>query len=95
MDEWWNMLWQLKIPHKVKNFTWKACLSWNPTVVNLSKKGMPVEDLCPCCLRKLEFSLHAIWGYSKLKQVSSSVYFMTNQKWCDKASVLDFFLFYS
>ncbi|KAK2640820.1 hypothetical protein Ddye_022583 [Dipteronia dyeriana] len=39
---WWNMLWQPKIPPKVKKFIWKTCLNWILTTVNLYKSGMLV-----------------------------------------------------
>ncbi|KAK0595652.1 hypothetical protein LWI29_008728 [Acer saccharum] len=62
---------------------------------NLSKKGMAVDDLCPICSRGRESTLHAIWNCSKLKQVRSNVPFMSNNKWCDNASALDFLLFHT
>ncbi|KAI9168825.1 hypothetical protein LWI28_002497 [Acer negundo] len=58
-------------------------------------QGEPRDGEMCWCFRRPEITLHAIWGCSKLNQVRSSLPLMFNHKWSDKASVLDFLLFYS
>lgn len=35
----WKRIWQLKIPPKIRIFTWKACVNALPTMLNLKKRG--------------------------------------------------------
>lgn len=40
----WNRVWKLRIPNKIKNFFWRACLEALPTLVNLQgKKNLEVS----------------------------------------------------
>ncbi|KAL5554514.1 hypothetical protein UlMin_041915 [Ulmus minor] len=36
MQQWWKILWGLKLPPKVKSFCWKLCKGWLPTSLALS-----------------------------------------------------------
>ena len=56
----WRKLWHLHIPSKIKIFAWKACVDALPTMVNLQKRGIGVNDLCPCCGFESETLFHSI-----------------------------------
>jgi ribonuclease HI len=64
---WWNALWKLSIPLKIKFFIWKACYDWIPSLSNLARRGLHVVDCCPFCNRFGETTVHALWGCHKLK----------------------------
>lgn len=36
----WKKMWQLKLPAKIRIFTWKACMEGLPTRLNLGRKGL-------------------------------------------------------
>lgn len=42
----WRTLWHLKLPNKVKNFTWNACLDNLPTKMNSLKRGVLSSAIC-------------------------------------------------
>ncbi|KAK4559009.1 hypothetical protein RGQ29_008306 [Quercus rubra] len=50
--EVWKAIWNLRVPNKIKVFSWRACRSILPTRVNLSKKR----------ITKLETEIHALWN---------------------------------
>lgn len=58
--KFWNGLWKLKIPHKVKLFAWRACKEILPTKVNLLSKRVEVDGACSFCQHSLEDSAHAL-----------------------------------
>ena len=67
LQGWWNTLWKLKIPLKVKIFIWKSCFDWILAMSNLVRHGMQVVDVCPVCFSAGESTIHALWGCSKLR----------------------------
>ncbi|TXG48048.1 hypothetical protein EZV62_027342 [Acer yangbiense] len=52
----------VKSGYKVKVFLWRACNEWIPTLVNLTKRKVPVHGLCPMCTNSFETTIHALWG---------------------------------
>lgn len=42
--EVWKAIWNLRVPNKIKVFSWRACRSILPTQVNLSKKRIVVDN---------------------------------------------------
>ena len=49
----WKVLWNLKIPNKMKVFGWRAYANIFPTRVNLVRRRVLTDDKCPLCLRNL------------------------------------------
>ena len=45
----WKWIWQLKIPPNIRIFTWKACVNALPTMLNLRKRGVNIDGMCPLC----------------------------------------------
>uniref|UniRef100_A0A803PQ00 Uncharacterized protein n=1 Tax=Cannabis sativa TaxID=3483 RepID=A0A803PQ00_CANSA len=47
-SEFWNDLWRLKIPPKVKNLVWRGGTNCLPTMTMLLTKRVVRSSLCPC-----------------------------------------------
>ncbi|KAL5864847.1 hypothetical protein ACOSQ3_002361 [Xanthoceras sorbifolium] len=71
-DSWWQFLWSLNIPSKVKPFIWRACLRRIPCVQVLAGRGMKVDVCCQLCGSNIESVSHALWGCFSLKGVKEA-----------------------
>jgi ribonuclease HI len=58
----WKECWNMKVPNVVKLFLWKALHNLLPTRVNLAKKGVITDTLCPICAMDEETVLHVLWS---------------------------------
>ena len=47
----WPAIWKLRIPNKIQVFGWRACNEILPTRLNLSKRKIITDVMCPICLR--------------------------------------------
>ena len=61
MQQVWQALWKMRLPNKIKIFGWRVFHGILPTRVNLMKKKIIRESLCPICTRLLENELHVFW----------------------------------
>uniref|UniRef100_A0A803PSF4 Reverse transcriptase domain-containing protein n=1 Tax=Cannabis sativa TaxID=3483 RepID=A0A803PSF4_CANSA len=75
--DWWKTLWTLKIPPKIKHFTWKAFNHLLPCALNLFHKHAIPSSCCSYCGGSVESGSHAllhcprvktIWHHSNFKQ---------------------------
>ncbi|GAA0170568.1 hypothetical protein LIER_24798 [Lithospermum erythrorhizon] len=57
-NHFWSKLWELKLPSKVKHFTWRLYRDILTNGPNLRSRGVQVIDVCPLCGKKEEASLH-------------------------------------
>jgi hypothetical protein len=57
----WKAIWNLKVQNPLKIFLWRACHNLLPTKVNLCIRKVVEDNLCPCCTRKVESVIHALW----------------------------------
>ncbi|KAL0009208.1 hypothetical protein SO802_010710 [Lithocarpus litseifolius] len=57
----WNALWKLHIPNKIKVFGWRACQEILPTRLNLARRRIIHDNVCPNCTRFPESTIHALW----------------------------------
>jgi len=69
----WKFLWSLNVPNQVKIFTWRACRGILPTRVNLHKRKVVEDNLCPCCKREAETVIHALWSCPAAQDVWGNV----------------------
>jgi hypothetical protein len=60
----WKDIWKIKGPMVVKTFLWKACNEILPTRVNLHKRGIVYDPLCPVCRVEDETVGHILWRCS-------------------------------
>ncbi|KAL5755309.1 hypothetical protein ACOSP7_023529 [Xanthoceras sorbifolium] len=77
---WWKLLWQLRVPSKVKVFLWRASLGWLPVAATLAARGVSVQDRCSLCCSAVETHLHALWECSQLKIIRKGCRFWAGLK---------------
>ena len=65
----WKVLWNLKIPNKIKVFGWRACADILPTRVNLVRRRVLIGDKCPICLRESENTIHVLWECAAVQDI--------------------------
>ena len=65
----WQSIWGLRIPNKVKNFLWRACREAIPIKANLKRRHITENDRCERCRNKEETVLYVLWTCSKLDSV--------------------------
>jgi hypothetical protein len=58
----WKFLWTLRVPNQVKVFTWRACHDILPTRVNLVRRKVLEDDLCPLYKLEKETVIHVLWN---------------------------------
>lgn len=49
VNKLWKTVWNLRVPPVTKVFLWKACNNILPTKLDLYKKGITEDPLCPIC----------------------------------------------
>ena len=69
VKRFWKFIWCLKVPNKVKVFTWRACSRALPTKVNLKKRKVVDTSVCDQCECLNEDEVHAIWGCVQVREV--------------------------
>ena len=65
----WKRIRQLKIPPKIRIFTWKACVNALPTMSNLRRRGVNTDRLCPVCGLEAESICHALLKCGSVKRI--------------------------
>lgn len=63
----WNKLWNLKIPPKIKNFSWRACNETIPMKVNLNKRKINIQIAFLLCKDEDETIVHGLVANSYKK----------------------------
>jgi hypothetical protein len=58
----WKECWNLKVPCVVKHFLRRALHDLLPTRVNLAKKRVIQDTLCPICAMEEEMVMHILWS---------------------------------
>ena len=56
----WNLVWSIKTPQKVKQFIWRLCNNAIPVRVNLFRRKLVTSPLCPICSQEPETVEHAM-----------------------------------
>ena len=69
----WQSIWGLRIPNKVKNFLWHACREAIPTKANLKRRHIIENNRCKRCKNEEETVLHALWNCSELDSVWTQI----------------------
>ena len=69
LKSFWKLIWRLKVPNKVKVFTWRACSRALPTKVNLKKRKVIDSTVCDQCRCLNEDEVHAIWDCVQVREV--------------------------
>lgn len=69
MAKVWSNLWKLKVPAKVKHFCWKTLNGFIPTRVNLHRRGIQTNVMCPRCSENVETTDHILVGCKKAQEI--------------------------
>ncbi|KAK3228272.1 hypothetical protein Dsin_008134 [Dipteronia sinensis] len=69
MHRWWNSLWKLCLPPKVRVFVWRACLDVLFSVENLWKRKIVDLPRCPRCKAKSESSTRALFDCKAARKI--------------------------
>ncbi|XP_062086997.1 uncharacterized protein LOC133793717 [Humulus lupulus] len=56
----WNKLWKLRVPPKVKDLVWRASSDCLPTKVHLRLKHVDIDTTCPVCQVSGESIIHCL-----------------------------------
>jgi len=62
---YWNSIWQMQIPPRVRSFIWQLAHQCLPTRANLISHDIPCADSCVCCDLLAEAHLHLFFVCSK------------------------------
>ncbi|XP_030970994.1 uncharacterized protein LOC115991444 [Quercus lobata] len=65
----WKGIWKLKVPPRIRNLLWRARSDSLPTRVNLAKRKILTNTLCPQCNQEAEDTVHALWSCPLLTEV--------------------------
>ena len=65
----WNRIWKMNVPPKVRNFVWMACNDILPTRTNLYRKKVYTDPLCAICEQTDETVGHVLWGCPMARNV--------------------------
>ena len=57
----WKAIWELRVPHKIKHFVWRACHNALPTKCNLFRQKIINSEVCELCSEGHEDVLRAVW----------------------------------
>ena len=65
----WLAIWKLRIPNQIRGFGWRACNEILPTRLNLSKRKIIADAMCPICLRFPKSVVDALWDCGAARDV--------------------------
>ena len=54
----WMKIWRMQVPPRIKLFVWKACMECFPSIMNLYKRGIPLQPICVLCEEGDESTMH-------------------------------------
>ena len=57
----WKALWELRVPHKIKHFLWRACHNALPTKCNMFRRNIINSKVSELCNEGHEDVLHTLW----------------------------------
>ena len=57
-SSFWSLIWSIKVPPKVESLLWHSFLNILPTIDNLPKKHVVVENICPFYHGNTESIMH-------------------------------------
>ena len=69
LNQFWKVVWGLRVPNKFKHFIWRACNNALPTMSNLFQRKITPSDQCELCKLYPEDPLHAIWSCREVETV--------------------------
>ena len=58
----WKRVWSIRVPHKIRQFIWRACTESLPTMFNMHRRRIVPTASCPFCHQENEDVKHALWS---------------------------------
>lgn len=71
MKSTWNGIWKLQVPNQIRLLVWRV---GSPTRVNLVRRKLLIDSICPQCKKGPEDTLHALWTCPLLSTVWQVVF---------------------
>ncbi|XVE85945.1 hypothetical protein DITRI_Ditri17bG0132800 [Diplodiscus trichospermus] len=65
----WNLIWALEVPAKIKNFMWRVVAQCLPTGKALRLRHVNISGLCPLCNSCIEDDFHVFVHCSYARQL--------------------------
>ena len=65
----WKAIWRMNVPNRVKSLVWRAGRNALPTRMNMVRRHILTNAMCPKCKVQLEETLHALWSCLILQDV--------------------------
>ncbi|XP_030929772.1 uncharacterized protein LOC115955672 [Quercus lobata] len=65
-SKFWQGIWSLQVPYKVRHFIWRAANESLPTLYNLQRRRVVQTAYCQNCKAACEDTVHALWGCHRL-----------------------------
>nr|XP_023927486.1 uncharacterized protein LOC112038880 [Quercus suber] len=65
----WKAIWRMHVPNRVKSLVWRAGNNALPTRVNLVRRHILTDSMCPECMNQPEDTMHALWSCPKLQDM--------------------------
>ncbi|KAM0928524.1 hypothetical protein ACQ4PT_002531 [Festuca glaucescens] len=66
-DPIWERIWALPCPMKVKQFAWRLAHDSLPLRMNIKRRGIELETICPMCQRSDEVGAHTFLNCKVMK----------------------------
>jgi hypothetical protein len=66
-DPIWERIWALPCPMKVKQFVWRLTHDSLPLRMNIKRRGVKLDPICPVCLRLDEVGAHTFLNCKVMK----------------------------
>ncbi|XP_073120144.1 uncharacterized protein [Henckelia pumila] len=89
---WWQFLWSLNIPPKVRIFWWRVLHDIIPTSKNLLSHHVPVAGTCPLCCSSCDSTTHALFFCVVVKSCWKDTRFWVILKQMRHLEIFDIFL---
>lgn len=68
-DNFWNIIWRVKVPPRVKIIMWKLGRCKLPVRGFLHNREVGTENECPICFKVVESTHHIFWEYTIAKPI--------------------------
>lgn len=69
MKEFWRFKSRLRVPNKIRSFTWRACKNILPTKANLFQRKIALDNICEVCGNFEKTTGHVLWHCYRAKGV--------------------------
>ncbi|XP_057423561.1 uncharacterized protein LOC130717370 [Lotus japonicus] len=65
----WQQIWAMKSLPRCKELIWRASKEILPVKMNMKKRGMNIDPICPCCGEEEETTIHALLTCEPVRRI--------------------------